>query len=204
MLFRSTWAQDGGALMNQSIHAFDLMTWLLGSPVNEVSGWIAQKTHRMEAEDYGMAMLRLANGSYCQIEGTTCTDPKRQEATFYILGSEGEIRGGLMAGKPVIQVRDRQGHDLTGRYLRRFLVEKLREGGLPALLQLKNPHSGLYGDFIRAIRDDRQPLADGESGRAAVELVLAIYQSARTNRPVLLPVRDFTLADMKGYFEEGK
>jgi UDP-N-acetyl-2-amino-2-deoxyglucuronate dehydrogenase len=199
--WRGTWEQDGGALMNQSIHALDLMAWLLGSPVTEASGWIDRLTHRMEAEDFGLAMLRLASGSYCQIEGTTCTDPARQEASFYILGTEGEIRGGLLAGKPAIKVLDKQGRSRTGQYLRRFVAAKLREGGLPALLQLKNPHSGLYGDLIRAIREDRAPIADGESGRAAVELVLAIYQSARTKRPAALPVRDFTLDDMRGYFD---
>jgi UDP-N-acetyl-2-amino-2-deoxyglucuronate dehydrogenase len=198
--WRGTWAQDGGALMNQSIHALDLMTWLLGSPVREVSGWIDRQTHKMEAEDFGLAMLRLENGSYCQVEGTTSTDPHRQEASFYILGTEGEIRGGIMGGKPFMEIRDRRGHPLTGAYLRRFLREKLREGGLPALLQLKNPHSALYGDLVRSIREGGEPLADGMSGRQAVELILAIYQSALTARPVSLPVRDFTLDEMKGYF----
>ena len=198
--WRGTWAQDGGALMNQSIHALDLMVWLLGSPVTEVSGWIARQTHRMEAEDFGLAMLRLQNGSFCQVEGTTCTDPNRQEASFYILGSEGEIRGGLLAGKPAIQVINRQGKDLTGHYLRRFIRSKWREGGLSAILQLKNPHSALYGDMIRAIRTGRNPLADGESGRSAVELVLAIYQSAKTGRTATLPVGGFAINDMTGFF----
>lgn len=199
--WRGTWAQDGGALMNQSIHAFDLMTWLMGSPVLEVSGWIARQTHRMEAEDYGLAMLRLQDGSFCQVEGTTCTDPARQEASFYILGTEGEIRGGLLAGKPSISVIDRHGKDLTGYYLRRFIRQIWRDGGLPAILQLKNPHSALYGDLIKAIRSGRPPVADGESGRAAVELVLAIYQSAKEGRTVTLPVESFTLSEMNGYFQ---
>ena len=186
--------------MNQSIHALDLMTWLLGSPVTEVSGWIARQTHKMEAEDYGLAMLRLQGGGFCQVEGTTCTDPKRQEASFYILGSEGEIRAGLLAGKPRLRVIDRQGKNLTGHYLRRLIRSVWREGGLPALIQLKNPHSALYGDLLRAIRTGQNPLADGESGRSAVELVLAIYQSAKTGRSALLPVDNFTLEEMNGFF----
>jgi UDP-N-acetyl-2-amino-2-deoxyglucuronate dehydrogenase len=200
--WRGTWAQDGGALMNQSIHAFDLMTWLLGSPVTLVSGWIDRQAHRMEAEDFGLGMLRLANGSYCQFEGTTNTDPKRQEASFYILCTEGEIRGGILAGRPSIRILDRQGRNLTWRYLHRFLHDKWREGGLAAILQLKNPHSGLYGDFVRAIRAGRPPLADGQSGRDAVELVLAIYQSAKEGRTVQLPLQGFTLSEMQDFFPD--
>ena len=198
--WRGTWSQDGGALMNQSIHALDLMTWLLGSGASEVFGWIDRKTHRMEAEDFGLAMLRLQNGSYCQVEGTTTGNPQRQEASFYILCTEGEIRGGILAGKPSLEIRDRQGNNLTSRYLRRFLMEQLHSGGLKTLIQLKNPHSGLYGDLIRAIRENRPPLADGWSGRQAVELVLAIYQSAKQRQPVTLPVQDFSLAEMQNYF----
>lgn len=202
--WRGTWDLDGGALMNQSIHALDLMTWLMGSPVTEVSGWIDRQVHQMEAEDFGLVMMRLANGSYCQVEGTTNTDPHRQEASFYILGSEGEIRAGLLAGRPYVEVRDRSGRVLTGKYLRRFLREQWREGGLKAILQLKNPHSGLYGDLIRAIREGRAPVADGESGRAAVELVLAIYRSALEKQPVTLPLQDFTIDKMKGFFPDKK
>lgn len=198
--WRGTWEQDGGALMNQSIHALDLMTWLLGSPVSEVFGWIDRQVHKMESEDSGFAILRLENGSYCQVEGTTASDPKRQEASFCVLCTEGEIRAALLAGRPSIQVRDRQGHDLSGRYLRRFIAETWRREGLAGFLRLKNPHSGLYKDMINAIRDNRQPLADGQSGAAAVELVLAIYRSARENRPIRLPVEDFSLADMQDYF----
>jgi UDP-N-acetyl-2-amino-2-deoxyglucuronate dehydrogenase len=202
--WRGTWAQDGGALMNQSIHALDLMTWLMGSEAVEVSGWISRLSHRMEAEDFGLAMLRLADGSFCQLEGTTCTDPRRQEASFTVICSEGELRCGLCCGKPFIKIRDRRGNNLTGRYLRRYLLEKLRDGGLAALLQLKNPHSGLYDNLVRAIRAGEQPLADGTSGREAVELVLAIYESARTNRPVTLPLRDFAILDMAGFLPASK
>lgn len=197
--WRGTWELDGGALMNQSIHALDLITWLLGSPVREVTGWIGRQVHKIEAEDTGYAILRLENGSYCQVEGTTATDPDRQEASFTILCTGGEIRAGILAGKPALQVRDRKGHDLTGRYLRRFIAETVRNQGLSGFLQLKNPHSALYRDLIRAIREQRPPLADGLSGAAAVELVLAIYRSARENRPVQLPAGEFNLGAMKGF-----
>jgi predicted dehydrogenase len=197
--WRGTWAEDGGALMNQSIHALDLMTWLLGGTVVAASGWIDRQTHRMEAEDLGLAMLRLDNGAYCLIEGTTNTDPQSQEASFFIACTGGEIRAGIRAGRPYVSVRDRSGRKLTGVYLRRFLRRIWRQGGWTALLQLKNPHSALYADLAAAIRAGREPLADGLSGRQAVEQVLAIYASARYQQTVRLPVADFSLADLKDY-----
>ncbi|MDD3866964.1 MAG: Gfo/Idh/MocA family oxidoreductase [Eubacteriales bacterium] len=194
--WRGTWHADGGALMNQSIHALDLMTWLLGQPVERVSGWIDRQAHVMEAEDFGLAMLQLANGVYCQLEGTTNTDPKQQEASFYICGSDGEIRAGIRAGKPYVKVRDRSGRRLTRHYLWRYVKALLRTAGPAGFAQLKNPHTGLYRDLADAISQHRPPLADGRSGLLAVEQVLAIYQSALTGQAVQLPLADFQLQDM--------
>ncbi|NLW11112.1 MAG: Gfo/Idh/MocA family oxidoreductase, partial [Clostridiaceae bacterium] len=164
--WRGTWSHDGGALMNQSIHALDLMVWLLGQPVCTVSGRIDRQLHRMQAEDFGLASLELANGIWCQLEGTTNTDPKRQEASFFIRCTEGEIRAGIMSGKPYMKIINGEGKNISWKYLRAFLVAKWREGRLAALKQLGNPHSGLYGDWIAAASSDTEPLADGK--RAAM------------------------------------
>lgn len=199
--WRGTWDQDGGALMNQSVHALDLMTWLLCAPVHAVCGQIWRQQHQMEAEDLGLAILNLDHDVQCLVEGTTNTDPRRPEASFFIRTAAGEIRGGIMAGKPSLAVYDRAGRNLFRQYLRQLIADTWRQGGLKAFGQLGNPHSGLLGDWISAIRQQRVPLASGQSGRQALELVLAIYQSAKTGRRIELPVRDFSLKDMKGYFD---
>ena len=36
--WRGTWAQDGGALMNQCIHGIDLLRWMMGDEIEEVYG----------------------------------------------------------------------------------------------------------------------------------------------------------------------
>ena len=43
-------------------------------------------------------------------------------------------------------------------------------------------------DFVDAIREDRDPMVTGEAARAAVEIILAIYQSAKTGEAVRLPL----------------
>ena len=200
--WRGTWAQDGGALMNQSIHALDLMTWLLGGRVQAACGWIDRQMHQMEAEDLGLALFRLDNGTRLLLEGTTNTDHRRPEASFTVICSAGDIRAGLRDGKPWLDITDCRGRSLAGRYLRRYLQETWQQGGIRALLQLKNPHTALYGDLIEAIRLNRPPLADGTSGREAVAAVLALYAAAREEKTVLLPLDRFSLADMAGFFPE--
>lgn len=198
--WRGTWAADGGALMNQSIHALDLMTWLLGEEVLEVSALIDRQVHEMEAEDLGLAVMKLSHGVYCQLEGTTNTDPARPEASFYICCTKGEIRAGILAGKPRISVRMRDGRKRTGYYLSAFLKTLFKTYGPAGLKTLKNPHTGLYQDMVEAIKHNREPLASGYSGMKAVEQVLAIYESAVTGKKTALPSPDFTLETMQNRF----
>ena len=74
--WRGTWALDGGgALMNQSIHAIDLLQYFMG-PVKAVQAFTDMMTHeRIEVEDVAVAALRFENGALGVIEGTTTVYP---------------------------------------------------------------------------------------------------------------------------------
>jgi predicted dehydrogenase len=47
-------------------------------------------------------------------------------------------------------------------------------------------HAAQIADMIRAIREDGTPLVDGEAARHPVEIILAIYDSARAGTEVAL------------------
>jgi len=57
--------------------------------------------------------------------------------------------------------------------------------------------TGLHGgnlfaaaDLLRAIEEDRPPLADVHSARAATEMIVAVFESHRLGRPVSLPLEN--------------
>lgn len=93
--WRGTWAQDGGALMNQCIHGIDLLRWTFGGEIEEVYGQTRQQFHDyLEAEDVGMAVVKFKNGAIATIEGTTNVYPKNLEETLYIFGEKGTVKIG--------------------------------------------------------------------------------------------------------------
>ncbi|MHC4593078.1 MAG: Gfo/Idh/MocA family oxidoreductase [Planctomycetota bacterium] len=47
-----------------------------------------------------------------------------------------------------------------------------------------NSHVRQIADFVAAIREGREPFVTGEGSRHAVEIVLAVYESARSSSPV--------------------
>ncbi|NLN45676.1 MAG: Gfo/Idh/MocA family oxidoreductase [Clostridiaceae bacterium] len=199
--WRGTWRMDGGALMNQSIHGLDLLLWLMDSPVRRATGLIARRAHRMEAEDLGCAVLELQSGALCLVEGTTNTSPQRQEAKIALTGTRGTVTAGIRAGRPSLSIRDERGKDRTGRFLARILRDHAQRHRLGELAHIASPHTLLYADFVDGWAEGRPPLADGASGRAAVEAVLAVYRSALEDRPVELPLQGFTLDQMEGFFD---
>lgn len=56
----------------------------------------------------------------------------------------------------------------------------------PTGIGTKN-HERIIRDFIQAIREDREPLADPASARRTSELITAIYKSSHEGRTVELP-----------------
>ncbi len=192
--WRGSWAQDGGALMNQCIHNIDLLRWMMGDEVTEVFAYTDNLRHDyIEAEDLGMALVRFSSGAYGVIEGTTNIYPHNLEETLYLFGENGTVKAG---GKSVNVIEEWDFRD--GR-------------GDPATIKMEfgeNPpnvygfgHTPLYADMAQAILQNRAPYVDGEAGLRALELVLAIYQSAATNAPVRLPLQDCATTDFCGRFE---
>ena len=192
-VWRGTWAQDGGALMNQCIHNIDLLRWMMGGGITDVTGLTDRLLHGyIQAEDLGLALVRFAGGSYGLIEGTTNVFPSNLEETLYIFGEKGTAKIG---GKSV------------------NIIEEWRfEDGLDDSESVKascseNPpnvygfgHRPLYTDMISAIMTDREPYVTAADGRDALELVLAIYKSAATGHSVKLPMDRCSSADFSGRF----
>lgn len=190
--WRGKWASDGGALMNQCIHGIDLLRWMFGDEVEEVYGQTRRRFHDyLEAEDVGMAVVKFRNGAIATIEGTTNVYPQNLEETLYIFGERGTVK---LGGKSTnnIDVWDFEEERESDRE-NKGLAEAV--GNVYG-----NGHTSLYADMIDAIKSDRKPYVDAKAGKNALELVLAIYKSQKTGKPVRLPLDDFASVSMQGEF----
>ena len=182
--WRGTWELDGGgALMNQAIHSVDLLLWLMG-PVVEVMAHTATVAHeRIEVEDVATATLRFANGALGTVEATTAGFPgslKKIELT----GSQGTA---ILEEEDIIKWEFAESTDDDDK-LREEMLGKTETGGGaadPAAIG-HHAHAELFRDFLQAIEEDRPPLIDGVEGRRSVELILAIYESAKSGQKISL------------------
>lgn len=192
--WRGTWAEDGGCLMNQCIHGIDLLRWMFGDEVEEVYGQTRQQFHDyLEAEDVGMAIVKFKNGAIGTIEGTTNVYPKNLEETLYVFGEKGTVKvGGTSTNNiDVWDFADETDEDKNYKGLQEATSNVYGNG-----------HTSLFADMIDAIEKDRKPYVDGQAGRNALEVILAIYKSQKTGMPVKLPLKDFKSTDMTGEFNK--
>lgn len=191
--WRGTWEQDGGALMNQCIHDIDLLRWMMGGEIEEVIGMTDRLKHDyIEAEDLGMALIRFKNGSYGIIEGTTDVYPRNLEETLCIFGEKGTVKAGGEAVNIIEEWRFSDHMDDPE------MIKKECHENPPNVYGFG--HSKLYKDMIDAVINNRKPYVDAEAGRDALELVLAIYQSAAIGQSVKFPLKDCSTIDFKGRF----
>ena len=193
--WRGTWAQDGGCLMNQCIHNIDLLRWMMGDEVEEVMAYTDQLEHPyLEAEDLGLAIVKFKNGSYGLIEGTTNVYPRNLEETLYIFGEKGTAKAAGTSDNIIEEWQFADGIDDPNEVKKHFSENPPNIYGFG--------HTPLYADVIDAINTGRQPYVDGEAGKRALELVLAIYKSADEHRPVKLPLESCSTMDFVGRFDK--
>ena len=177
--WRGTWEFDGGAIMNQASHYVDLMQWLVG-PVESVMAKTATLARKIETEDSGVAVLRFRSGALGVIEVTMLTYPKNMEGSITLLGEKGTAKiGGTAVNK--VEHWEFAEPDKDDDRVRSMASNPPTVYGYG--------HEGYYRNVLAVLRGEAKPETDGRGGRKSLELILGIYESAKTGRDVPLPLK---------------
>ena len=173
--WHGTWAMDGGALMNQSIHHIDALQWIMGD-VQTVFAYTATLGHRMEAEDVGTAVLKFRSGAVGCVEGSTITWPENLEGSVTVFGERGSVKvGGTALNRKVLwKVDGELEHE------RELIVHD--EIDPPSVYG--ESHKAVIEEMLSALQENRDHAQNGHEARRSVALVLAMYESARRGSEV--------------------
>ena len=176
--WRGTWEFDGGAFMNQASHYVDLLDWIAG-PVESVMAYTGTLARNIEVEDTGVAALKWRNGAMGTINVTMLTYPKNLEGSITILGERGSVRiGGVAVNKikhwefDAADAMDAQTQDAS------YQTTSVYGHGHPLY----------YDNVINTLRGEAQPETDGREGLKSLELLIALYTSARDGKRISLPL----------------
>ena len=189
--WRGTWALDGGgALMNQGVHTVDLLLHLAG-PVRTVYAQTRTAGHeRIEVEDVAVATLTFAGGAVGTLVATTAAFdglPVRLD----LFGTAGTA---ILEGDALRSLKVRDDPTVTAAEPAAAHAVTVAAGGTAAASASSSASARTWGDahqaqladVVRCLRTGGRPRSDAADGRAAVRLVRAVYESARTGQPVTL------------------
>jgi UDP-N-acetyl-2-amino-2-deoxyglucuronate dehydrogenase len=181
--WRGTWALDGGALMNQGIHYADLLRWIMG-PVTEVTAVSATEDHQIEVEDVSLALLRFASGAVGTIVASTAVFPGFAQR-LEITGTSGTVvvEDGLVSYEGLrdgVADPGLRGHRAATGASPADAASNAADLGISS-------HIAQLTDLLAAVDEKRDPLVTGADGRRTLELIRAVYESAREGRAVVIP-----------------
>jgi UDP-N-acetyl-2-amino-2-deoxyglucuronate dehydrogenase len=176
--WRGTWEFDGGAFMNQASHYVDLLDWLVG-PVESVMAYTGTLARAIEVEDTGVAALKWRNGAMGSINVTMLAHPKNFEGSITLLGESGTVRIGGVAVNKIEHWEFAAPHAMDAQ---------LDEASYQTTSVYGFGHPLYYDNVIRTLRGEADPETDGREGLKSLELLIAMYRSARDGRRINLPL----------------
>jgi UDP-N-acetyl-2-amino-2-deoxyglucuronate dehydrogenase len=176
--WRGTWEFDGGAFMNQASHYVDLLDWLIG-PVESVIAYTGTLARNIEVEDTGVAALKWRNGAMGTVNVTMLTYPKNLEGSITILGETGTVRVGGVAVNEIQRWEFATPHEMD---------DGIKDASYATTSVYGFGHPLYYDNVIQTLRGEAAPETDGREGLRSLELLIAMYRSARDGRRVNLPL----------------
>lgn len=186
--WRGSWATDGGGvLMTQGIHYIDLLQWYLGEAI-EVHGHTTTFVHgdHMETEDTAVATLKFESGALATLQASTAVSPSLG-VQLRVTGSSGataqltEFPEGTDGRLDLCAVGE------TVRASPTWPLEAAANADLRTINGALIPwHKAQVGQFVDAVRTDGKPAVTGEDASHSLRILLGIYESARTGKPVTL------------------
>jgi len=173
--WRGTWALDGGgALMNQSVHFVDQLLYLAG-PVKEITAYCGTLAHRIEVEDVATAIIKYKNGALGVIQGSTACYPGFKERLEFH-GTNGSI---IVEGPFVKEWM------IMGEEKKEFAAGGDSGASDPRAIFILG-HTAQIRDMAEAVLYNRTPSITGEDGRRAIQFILAVYESSRIGKAIVI------------------
>lgn len=176
--WRGTWELDGGAFMNQASHYVDLLDWLVG-PIDSLHAYTATRARKIEAEDTGVVNVKWRSGALGSMNVTMLTYPKNLEGSITILGEKGSVRIGGVAVNEIQHWSFAEEHPED---------KKVKEASYETTSVYGFGHPLYYRNVIDVLRGNAEPETDGRQGLKSLEVLTAIYRSARDGVRIGFPL----------------
>lgn len=176
---------SGSSLLEEGIHEFDIIHWLVGAVPERIEAQGGNNVYRdRETIDNAGLLIRFANGVKCTFAFAMFTPDLTNGVMLRLLGSKGDMSVESDGEKEFVVVHHYVGGTdrIPVPYVRPE-EEELWKGSRA----VGDYHLATYREhkaFMNSVLKGAQPFVDGQVGRDAAHISLAAERSLRTGRPV--------------------
>ena len=177
--WRGTWdVECGGCVTSHAVHHIDLLLWMLGKP-DRITSIITNVGHdNSECEDLAMAILEY-KGMMAQLTASLVNHDEMQELIFQAEKGRLSVPWATAANKSLPNGFPQEDTEF------KEIIQKRYES-IPALA--REGHPAQVNNFLDAIEGKDALAITAKEGRAAMEMIMAIYKSSVTRQAVTLPI----------------
>jgi UDP-N-acetylglucosamine 3-dehydrogenase len=162
-----------GALGDLGVHKADLLMWLLGEEIVEVSAMVATLQKEADVDDNAVIVARTRSGAIGTITVGWTHSPGEDNSTV-LYCENGILRIGTDPdGRVIVEKND-------------GTVEKHEAGKIATNEEGGQTHSGVIDAFVEAITEGKPVPIPGQEGLKALGVVLAALESAAQKRSITI------------------
>ena len=184
------WRQDvsishGGCLLDMGTHCLDILEWIMGADIVEVTGFRDTMTHkyRTVVEDASTVLVRFANGAHGIVDNYFNLPDAAAQNSLELHGTRGSVIGrgtmGQEQGGSLFSILQEQetGYDAAQTRSLEPVRQEYDLGG-------KGIYAAMVEDFCKCIHAGGESSIPLSAGRHSVKLVEAIYRAMEEKKTV--------------------
>ena len=175
----------GGSLIDMGSHCLDLLEWIFSTRIAEVFAFHDSLVQDYDVEDTSTVVLRFENGAHGIVDNYFNVPDAAARNFLEVYGSQGSIlASGTIGQDPTGDVTSRLAPSGLG-----YAADQVRDAefGVKTETYEFEPRP-MYGTIVRlfseAIEEDAEPPVPAEVGYHNLKVIMAIYEAARSGKPV--------------------
>ena len=168
-----------GSLLDMGVHRFFVLRWIMGE-VKSVFAFAEKLACELETDndDTAVIALKFKNGALGEVDLTCCavSEPTNR---LELYGTKGTIIEDHMWEQPLMYCSQQPGFETEG-----WVKPEVEHAPFPGYYGISFRNEVEH--FVDCVLNDTQPKVTGEDGRAALNIALLAYKSAKTGKIVVI------------------